>query len=690
MTTSGSLPEGGGESAESASATTSYVSNNVKPDELLLKMSADVSRLAQIQLEADRNRRTSEAELIQKVHEIMTTQKDSESLQRRQSMERSTTQTLLQLEQSKSEQLIQELKELNRKVSSEQESYQVHVTKLEMQLQQIKEKNLVSEQLRTSVENEKVELQNLISQLQSRTEILENELQAEREQLHQKESYIQELKRQADSKNEHLSQQNSQLQYIHSETQEKYDHMVRSYETLETTMQSKEDELRRYECDIVPTLEATIEMERDTIARMEEAYYSQRQNEIEEYQEEKSKLVEQLQRVRDESDREKMKYSNCHQEYTEIREEYESYKTEKDTLVKTLQQQMNDEIHKLTNLNAELQMSNHTFVEQQKQINDALEESIAQYELCDKEKGALTTQLQQTLQQYDDMKEVITNKDSEISVQVQQLNDQLVKEREHAKQLQMESDRIVHHQNQEITSLQQQVKQINQERDEARSNMLGYNEREHKLYQQLMYYENVRRTLHSKLIQFMGNIRVFVRVRPTLENETMQQNQNASNNILSNRSNSTKRKLNDHDEEPIFHFPGMYNCSNDSSIPLMDDESSTSKDMQQRRTSKRPATSTTNSGSSSTDLTKNIIEVVAPYKDRGGLNDRRSKWKFGFDHVFTPKHTQRDVWEATEPLIQCGVDGYNVTIFAYGQTGSGVRIVCVTLTSIFCIASDHS
>jgi hypothetical protein len=29
------------------------------------------------------------------------------------------------------------------------------------------------------------------------------------------------------------------------------------------------------------------------------------------------------------------------------------------------------------------------------------------------------------------------------------------------------------------------------------------------------------------------------------------------------------------------------------------------------------------------------------------------------------------VWEATEPLVQSAIDGYNVCIFAYGQTGSG-------------------
>ena len=39
--------------------------------------------------------------------------------------------------------------------------------------------------------------------------------------------------------------------------------------------------------------------------------------------------------------------------------------------------------------------------------------------------------------------------------------------------------------------------------------------------------------------------------------------------------------------------------------------------------------------------------------------------------MFSPSHDQRDVWLATEPLVQSSIDGYNVCLFAYGQTGSG-------------------
>ena len=72
--------------------------------------------------------------------------------------------------------------------------------------------------------------------------------------------------------------------------------------------------------------------------------------------------------------------------------------------------------------------------------------------------------------------------------------------------------------------------------------------------------------------------------------------------------------------------------------------------------------------------TKNILQVKEPFKDRGGLSQRRKKWSFGFDNVFDPSHSQEDLWEATEPLVQCAIDGFNVTLFAYGQTVSNFKV----------------
>ena len=70
------------------------------------------------------------------------------------------------------------------------------------------------------------------------------------------------------------------------------------------------------------------------------------------------------------------------------------------------------------------------------------------------------------------------------------------------------------------------------------------------------------------------------------------------------------------------------------------------------------------------DLTKQTIELTEPYKDRGGLNPRRKKWKFGFDRVFHQDNGQDDVWEGAAPLVQSCVDGFHVCMFAYGQVCS--------------------
>eukprot|EP01024_Parvocaulis_polyphysoides_P032176 TRINITY_DN2888_c1_g1_i1.p1 TRINITY_DN2888_c1_g1~~TRINITY_DN2888_c1_g1_i1.p1 ORF type:complete len:742 (+),score=171.34 TRINITY_DN2888_c1_g1_i1:296-2227(+) len=50
-------------------------------------------------------------------------------------------------------------------------------------------------------------------------------------------------------------------------------------------------------------------------------------------------------------------------------------------------------------------------------------------------------------------------------------------------------------------------------------------------------------------------------------------------------------------------------------------------------------------------------------------NDARKQ--FQFDQIFGPESTQEHIYEETQGLIRCVLDGYNVCIFAYGQTGSG-------------------
>jgi Microtubule binding len=622
--------------------------SSIKPEELLLKMSEDVSRLAQIQTEADRNRRTSEAELLQKVQDMISTQKENDlQLQRRQSVELSSA-AVLQAEQTKNEQLIQELKEMNAMLLSEKESYMVQTTKLEIQLQQAQTQLVQLEQLNASFQNENVNLRDIVTQLQVKVDGLEQAIQTLRGQLAANEKHLKEMANQNAVQTESLSDEIFQLQQLNAALSSKYDQAVQSHEAIQATILLCKNTIQQYERDTIPNLEATIEFERDTIARMEERYNAQQDKETLEYHEETRKLQDQLKQAQGMYEQEHLDLIHSRKECSDIQTQWNEYQAHKERAF----QDMSDEIEQLKNLNVSLQSINEKYLVQQKEINDALEESMMQNEQCEQEKNALSLQLQQTIQQLNGMQNLIANKDTEISVQVKQLNDQLVAERQNVERLCSESDRKVQSQNHQIAKLQQQVHQYLQERDEARSNMAGYNEREDQLFQQLVHYENVRRSLHRKLIQYMGNIRVFIRIRPKLPSEVLVQAEKSSHEITASKSGA-KRKLDlvqADGEEKIFRYPGMF--ENSSVV---------------EETSEMPSFS-------STDLTKNIVEVVAPYKDRGGLKDRRSKWRFGFDHVFTPKHSQEDVWEATEPLVQCAIDGYNVTIFAYGQTGSGVRI----------------
>lgn len=176
--------------------------------------------------------------------------------------------------------------------------------------------------------------------------------------------------------------------------------------------------------------------------------------------------------------------------------------------------------------------------------------------------------------------------------------------------------------------------------DGANKRLESFNNREEELYRKLQESDRIRRGLHNRVMQLCGNIRVYVRVRPELPDE-----KDASLNLTSKPASSGFNKKRKHDdidnEENVFCFPGIGgNESNGKSL-------------------------------GADDPTKNLLELTEPKRDRGGLSERRKKWVFGFDHVFTPSHGQEDIWEATEPLVQSAIDGYNVTIFAYGQTGSG-------------------
>lgn len=151
---------------------------------------------------------------------------------------------------------------------------------------------------------------------------------------------------------------------------------------------------------------------------------------------------------------------------------------------------------------------------------------------------------------------------------------------------------------------------LEQREEEVQAAKVQFQERSAFLEQRVFDAEAVRRSLHNKVMELKGNIRVFCRVRPVLKHE-----------------------LKSSTGEAIFAFPDY-------------------------RSERRQI-----------ELSANPKSHVGY-----GQNGSRSvvkKYNFDFDLVFDSKCCQEDVFLEVSALIQSALDGYNVCIFAYGQTGSG-------------------
>ncbi|TFK24063.1 kinesin-domain-containing protein [Coprinopsis marcescibilis] len=122
--------------------------------------------------------------------------------------------------------------------------------------------------------------------------------------------------------------------------------------------------------------------------------------------------------------------------------------------------------------------------------------------------------------------------------------------------------------------------------------------------------ETLRRKLHNQILELKGNIRVFCRVRPVLSSD----------------------------------LP--------PSVPMEDAEKLKARIAFPDK--------------------KEHKEIVLCSTSESAMGmERKEQWNFGFDRVFEPESTQREVFEEISQLAQSCIDGYNVCIFAYGQTGSG-------------------
>eukprot|EP00985_Skeletonema_marinoi_P007822 scaffold3482_cov128-Skeletonema_marinoi.AAC.8 len=253
---------------------------------------------------------------------------------------------------------------------------------------------------------------------------------------------------------------------------------------------------------------------------------------------------------------------------------------------------------------------------------------------------------------------------SQLQSQVGSLKDDLANSQQQAESLshqKNESDQKLHELSNQLQSLTTHLEvaqgTISSLEDKLRAKN-EYCEQFETIEKKLICEKNVlneiRRTLHNKVIQLTGNIRVYIRVRPLISSEqqlaaTLATRPSSASGRPSSRgsiASASSSQQQQQQQEECFHFPGV-------------------ADKKISGASKSP------NYTSFSDLSKQTIELTEPHRDRGGLNPRRKKWKYGFDKVFNPVNDQADVWEGAEPLVQSAIDGHKVCMFAYGQTSSG-------------------
>ncbi|KAI2512905.1 hypothetical protein MHU86_1451 [Fragilaria crotonensis] len=329
-------------------------------------------------------------------------------------------------------------------------------------------------------------------------------------------------------------------------------------------------------------------------------------------------------RIRCQRAQDSLKESNTNWEtsFAEVKAETERLAAEVEDgecLRKQLEEQLKQNRIDMREAVEELQAQIETF-EDKLSLADAdktlLEEKLVVASSCIEE---LTVAKQEALCQKSDVKKCLSDNEKKIEQMVQtiaSLRDSLSKT-----QLQLKETQA------KLTSSRLEC-------NDAHSRLVTFDDREEELFRKLRESDRIRRDLHAKVMQLSGNIRVFVRVRPELPGEKEKELK-----LLDvDHSNNARKRKHAAIEDAPFKFPGMFDC---------------------------------NGNPEAEDLCKNLVEVTEPPKDRGGLKERKRKWRFGFDNVFPPSQGQEEIWEATEPLVQSAIDGYNVCIFAYGQTGSG-------------------
>ena len=444
---------------------------------------------------------------------------------------------------------------------------------------------------------------------------LQAEFEKIKEEMHQTKEQLENLNAEHEITKEAMGAEQGKVTEENAKLRKKSDVLEKANKELQRNIDKYLDRIDHFEQNTIPEKDQNIANANSRIEE-HEALIEKLQESIKDLYENLASLEQEKADLRNECNTVRVDLQKMHEDAAGVVDELKGQISEKDAKIGELFQQLGDarlSLEKEQTLSSKLQSDfeeeRSSFEDQLQELGEAMSDAMQQLEAADQGRTALEGQIQVLRDQLD----AETGNQAAIQQQNSTVSESLVRAQE--------AENHLRGQNQEkqtrISELERALAMKEAENTDLRDHVKEQLPREQALYERLQTSDEIRRQLHARVMQLMGNIRVFVRVRPVLEGETA---------------------------SSLIRFPGHTGKSSNEGTTQV---------------------------ASADDLTKKLVEVVEPKKDRGGLSDRRKKWKFGYDEVFDPDTSQREVWNATEPLIQSAIDGFNVTIFAYGQTGSG-------------------
>jgi len=500
-----------------------------------------------------------------------------------------------------------------KEMEQEKEKQTVRIVELEREVFLMKEKSVEDHSQKSKLESEKDILTDSKLKLEKEAKDLKSENNILQDKIKDLEEKFVMRKHEADSRYQVLLKEFEMKSDAHERVKTEMEDCKKQIADMQEDLNSMERNKEEERLNFQESSRKFANLQQESVKKDEQIEELSRELEaistdLEEEQKNCQRLSGELSKSGEANEQFKQMEVNMHKEFEEIASDLEK----EQKLRRAVEKKIKKKELTLTNSLEQLQIQ--------------LEKVEHQLDLTVAEKNLVKDQLQEEHQKYTkllcDRNEVL-NSQSQASSVIEEKEKSITK---------MNADLEYSHERLKETKLKLKETEIKLEtvqnqRDNALKRMESFDERENNLLSQLRGSDRIRRELHNKVMQLSGNIRVYVRVRPELPDEK---------NTEATDSRKRKHDRIEYSTTP-FKFPG-----------ICDEEN---KDGH--------------------DLCKSLVEMIEPPKDRGGLSQRTKKWQFGFDNIFNPSHGQDEVWEATEPLVQSAIDGYNVCIFAYGQTGSG-------------------